>query len=202
MKKLPLLPTILVGLAIAGMIALGVWQLNRAKWKEGLLAEYAANTTLPPVAFPSVPVPDEKLLYRRASGYCLQPRNWSARAGQNRDGMNGWRHVAVCQTGGAEGPGMAVDFGWSDNSSNPTGYKGGPVTGVLDWDRDHVFILVADRAAPGLQPSMRPSPADIPNNHEGYAVQWFLFAGVAAIIYGIALRRRNKLTGTSPGQPE
>ncbi|MDB5686282.1 MAG: surfeit locus 1 family protein, partial [Rhizorhabdus sp.] len=42
----------------------------------------------------------------------------------------------------------------------------------------------------GLEPSVPPSIADIPNNHRGYAVQWFIFALTAAIIYAIALRRR------------
>ena len=50
--------------------------------------------------------------------------------------------------------------------------------------------LVADGAAPGLQPSARPSIESIPNNHRGYAVQWFLFAATAIVIYLLALRRR------------
>ncbi|HNJ47416.1 MAG TPA: SURF1 family protein, partial [Novosphingobium sp.] len=31
---------------------------------------------------------------------------------------------------------------------------------------------------------------DIPNNHLSYAVQWFLFAATALVIYGLALRKR------------
>ena len=38
-RKLPLVPTILVAGAVAVMIGLGVWQLQRAKWKEGLLRQ-------------------------------------------------------------------------------------------------------------------------------------------------------------------
>jgi cytochrome oxidase assembly protein ShyY1 len=51
-------------------------------------------------------------------------------------------------------------------------------------------MLVADQPASGLQPSAPPSIADIPNNHMAYAVQWFLFAATALVVYGIALRRR------------
>ena len=51
-------------------------------------------------------------------------------------------------------------------------------------------MIVSDTPAPGLKPTAQPNPADIPNNHFSYAVQWFLFAGVATIIYIIALRRR------------
>jgi surfeit locus 1 family protein len=32
----------------------------------------------------------------------------------------------------------------------------------------------------------------IPNNHRSYAVQWFAFALIALIIYGLAVRKRLK----------
>ena len=51
-------------------------------------------------------------------------------------------------------------------------------------------MLVAATPANGLEASAPPSLKDVPNNHLAYAVQWFLFAGIAAIIYGLALRRR------------
>lgn len=190
MKRLPVIPTVLVAAAVAVMIGLGIWQLQRAQWKETLLARYQSNNGLPPVAFPKVPTPaDRELLFRRAAGYCLKPMSWSARSGRNRAGEAGWRHIALCG-GGAEGPGMAVDLGWSNRGDTPKGYIGGPVSGVIGPDRDHILLLVADVAAPGLRPSARPSLDDIPNNHFAYAVQWFLFAGLAVVIYLLALRRR------------
>ncbi len=195
MKRLPLLATLVVAIAVAMMIGLGIWQLGRAEWKEGLIARYTANASRPPVAFPVVPMPDDRLLYRRATGFCLEVRDWSARSGHNLAGDSGWRHIALCRAGGAEGPGMAVDLGWSTDSKPPVGYRGGEVTGVIDRDRDRVYLLVADRAAPGLQPSARPSPASLPNNHRAYAVQWFLFALIAIVIYLLALRRRQNLAG-------
>jgi hypothetical protein len=190
-RRLPLIPTLLVGLAVAAMITLGFWQLRRAEWKEALLARYAAAEGLPPVAWPSTPPDDGSLLFRRSEGFCLQVAGWSARSGHNRSGQSGWRHIASCRTG-AEGPGMQVDMGWSNGSANPRGWGGGKVHGVIDGDRDHIILLVSDEAAPGLQPSARPSPADVPNNHRAYAVQWFLFAGVALVIYVLALRRRKR----------
>ena len=39
--KFPLVPTILVGAAVALMIGLGIWQLQRKAEKEALLASYA-----------------------------------------------------------------------------------------------------------------------------------------------------------------
>ena len=41
-RKLPIIPTILVALAVATMIGLGFWQLERRQEKEALLASYAA----------------------------------------------------------------------------------------------------------------------------------------------------------------
>ena len=54
------------------MIALGLWQLlDRLPKKEAFLAQLAANPARPPMAFPSLP--DETLLFRRATGVCLEP---------------------------------------------------------------------------------------------------------------------------------
>ena len=39
--------------------------------------------------------------------------------------------------------------------------------------------LVAASPGPGLMASAPPSPETIPNNHFSYAIQWFLFAGIA-----------------------
>ena len=50
--------------------------------------------------------------------------------------------------------------------------------------------LVSADGLGGLQPSAPPALASIPNSHRGYAVQWFLFAAIAALIYGLALRQR------------
>jgi cytochrome oxidase assembly protein ShyY1 len=57
-------------------------------------------------------------------------------------------------------------------------------------DRDHLMRLVAATPPPGLQPSALPSTAAISNNHRLYAVQWFLFAAIALVIYVLALRKR------------
>lgn len=189
MKRVPIVPTILVLIAAAAMVALGVWQLHRAEWKNSLLTRYAAAPAKPPVAWPATPPRDGSLLYRRSEAFCLQPAEWSARGGRNRGGVSGWRHIVTCRTG-AEGPGIAIDMGWSNDPAAPVGWRGGKVTGTIDSDRDHILLLVSDTAAPGLQPSLRPTPEDIPNNHLAYAVQWFAFAGIAVLIYVLALRRR------------
>jgi surfeit locus 1 family protein len=185
--RVPVVPTLLVVAAVAAMIALGVWQLHRMRWKEALLARYAAAAHLPPVGFPRQPN-DQTLLFRRSEAFCLQPTGWRASAGRNRAGEPGYRHVADCRTG-AEGPGVAIDMGWSRSPDAPA-WRGGKVSGTIGPDRDAQVLLVSDTAAPGLLPSAPPDIAEVPNNHLAYAVQWFVFAGVAAAIYAIVLRRQ------------
>lgn len=193
--RVPFVPTLIVGAAIAVMVALGIWQLSRADWKEGLIAQHRANAQRPPIAWPNVPPADNSLLYRRAEGFCTEVVGWRATAGRSAAGDTGWSHIASCRTGGLEGPGMQVDMGWSKSSAAPAGWTGGEVSGVIAPDAAHRIRLVSERAAPGLQPSAPPSPELTPNNHLFYAVQWFFFALSAAVIYVLALRRRR-------GKPE
>lgn len=189
LRRLPLLATLVVGAAVLTMIALGVWQMSRAKWKDGLVAQYAQASKLPPITFPTVPLNTKNLpLYRYATGNCLEVVGRRTVAGTDRGGEPGFAQVADCWTG-AEGPGMAVVIGWSKNPKAGTNWKGGPVSGIIGPDAVSRMHLVADGAAPGLEPAAPPSVTSIPNNHRSYAVQWFLFAGIALVIYLIALRR-------------
>jgi cytochrome oxidase assembly protein ShyY1 len=188
MKRLPLIPTLLVAAAIAVMIGLGVWQLQRAAEKEALLARYHDARGLPPIALPAVPDPANPPLFRRASAFCLRVVDWRAVSGRNVRGDAGWVHVASCARG-AEGPGFQAVMGWSPTPDSPR-WTGGPVEGVVGPDRDHVVKLVAAVPAPGLLPAKPPSLDDVPNNHRLYAAQWFFFAAAAAAIYWLALRRR------------
>ena len=188
--RFPLIPTLFVAAAVATMIGLGIWQLQRMGEKEALIARFRQASTLPPVAWPNVPLADDSLLYRRATGFCLEVKGWRAQAGRNAAGETGWSHIASCATGGMEGPGMQVDMGWSKSSAAPGGWSGGEVTGVIAPDSAHRIRLVSERPAPGLQSSAPPSPELMPNNHLMYAIQWFFFALAAAVIYVLALRRR------------
>jgi surfeit locus 1 family protein len=210
MKRVPVIPTLLVGLAIVAMIALGVWQLQRRAEKEALLARYARNVTLPPMAFPRIP-DDSTLLFRRASAFCLQPVSFAIEGGRNARGGTGWRQIAQCRTG-AEGPGFAVQIGFGKDPHAKPDWKGGPVRGYITYALDHepliaalvgngaprMLMLVADPPAPGLDPNPGPDLAAVPNNHLAYAVQWFVFAALAAIIYALALRRRTVAESPPP----
>ncbi|QJU60390.1 SURF1 family protein [Sphingomonas sp. AP4-R1] len=185
------------------MIGLGVWQLQRRHEKEALLALYAANIARLPVAVSALLPLDDAGLFRAVSADCGQVTGWTTAAGHAADGRTGWSHIAACRTG-AEGPGLHVDMGVSPSPEAPKGWTGGPVRGRIVWLPDgqpliaHLFtaraprtpLIVSDGAAPGLTPTAPPDPESVPNNHLAYAVQWFLFAGVALVIYAVALRRR------------
>ena len=206
MKRLPFIPTLIVALACAAMIALGLWQLDRRGEKEALIARYAINNAMSSeIAFPELgPVPDE-MLFRRSRAICLTVAGWRTTGGRAANGRTGFRHIAECRTG-AEGPGMLVDMGISVAPKADPELGGGVVGGIITLEPDQTSLfsrmfgktsppralLIADTPAPGLIASQPPSPEDVPNNHLAYAVQWFLFAGIAALIYGIALARRRK----------
>ena len=188
-RRWPLLPTLLVAAAVLTMIGLGFWQLRRAEEKEALLARYEAARGLPPIAFPTIPIGENLPLFRQASGLCLRVISRRTTAGENRKGETGYLHIAQCGSG-AEGPGMAVETGWSKDPNAGAGWSGGEVRGIIAPDRLSRLRLVSATGLGGLEASAPPSPATLPNNHLSYAIQWFLFAGIAALIYVLALRQR------------
>lgn len=191
-RRLPVIPTIVVAAAALFMVYLGIWQLHRAQWKEALLAQYAHAGDAPPITWPTAPLHKDRLpLFRHATGFCVQPVGKRAIAGENIQGEPGYAQVVLCRTG-AEGPGMAVEVGWSKNPNAPVNWRGGLVSGVIAPDSHNGMRLVAASAPPGLEASAPPSLASIPNNHRSYAVQWFAFAAIALLIYGLAVRKRLK----------
>jgi cytochrome oxidase assembly protein ShyY1 len=214
-RRVPLITTFIVALAIALMIALGIWQLGRAHEKEAALAAYRANMTLPATAYPVGQPADDHYLFRRLSANCLRVVDWQVVGGRAANGRGGWRHIASCATG-AEGPGFLVDVGVSEGPGTTVDWAGGLVRGLATQEPERTSMLerffsksspprlmiVAETPAPGLAASVPPDPASVPNNHRSYMVQWVLFAAVAAIIYGLALRKRwrDRPQGAGPAQ--
>jgi cytochrome oxidase assembly protein ShyY1 len=197
-RRLPIIPTIIVAFAVAIMIGLGVWQLQRARLHEAQLASYTTASRLPPISFPTVPVANEQsLMYRYATGNCLRVTNRRTSVGESRTGEPGFAIILDCATG-AEGPGMSVEIGWSKDPNATTPWRGGLVSGVIVPDDKTRFRLVAAGSVPGLEQSAPPTPAVkiSPARNRGYAATWFSFALIAIIIYGLAVRKR--LRGEQP----
>jgi surfeit locus 1 family protein len=184
LRRVPVLATLVVLAAVAVMVALGFWQLDRLKQKEALLARYAQSASMSSeVRFEPDSQEFESSLYRRSRIDCVVVKGMAARAGHDAKGRTGWAHVARCQrAGGGE---IDVALGWSESSVSPS-WQGGLVRGTIAPGPR----LVADPPLAGLQANARPDPNTIPNNHLAYAVQWFLFALTALVIYAIALRKR------------
>lgn len=192
MRRLPILPTLLVALAVATMIGLGVWQLRRAAWKEGVLAGLERAAAAPPLTIDDGRLPAD-LAFRRARLRLLCPeRGYDARAGRDAQGRSGWVWRAACRTGGGEN--VTAVLGWTTEASYSGRWRAPRdtlATGTLlpaDGATRARFYL--DRPPAGLAPASPPSVDSVPNNHRGYAGQWFFFAAAAAVIFMLALRRR------------
>lgn len=90
-RPLPLL-SLLAAAALALLLTLGVWQLERADWKAGLIAEYEARAGFPPVdlsaafcgdqAAPGQRIEDRAIAYSPA---------FVSVYGVNEQGRPGWR---------------------------------------------------------------------------------------------------------------
>lgn len=167
------------------MVWLGFWQLDRLHQKEALLARYqTAQTMSAEAAWPASPAEAEQALYRRATVDCRTIRSLSTFAGRNVRNESGLSAIAVCEIAG--GDTATIVLGWSRDPNVLTPWSGGLVSGVIAPGPR----LVADPPLAGLQASAKPDPSNIPNNHLAYAVQWFLFALTALVIYALALRKR------------
>ncbi len=200
----PLIPTIVVAAAVVAMVTLGIWQLQRKDEKEGQIALYSANMKKSAVSYPTMPPVPQAVMYRKSSANCLEVVDWQASAGKDEKGQTGFRYIAQCKTAGAEGPGLILLAGVADRPDLKPAWTGGIVQGIITTEpdtrsliqqaagRDVVLrpMLIATTPIVELRRPMQPKPAEIKNNHLSYAVQWFLFALVASVIYVLALRRK------------
>lgn len=187
-RSIPIAPTLIVLVAVAIMVRLGVWQLDRLHQKQAMLAQYAAaeadRSVHPWDGGQPLPAP-----YSLVAATCAQVSGVAAQAGENEAGQAGWAQVASCTLSG--GAAARVVLGWSRDPAQVR-WAGGPVTGTfVDRGKAGPLIYTAPPQA-GLQPIARPDPRDLPNNHLAYAVQWFAFAAVALVIYALALRKRSR----------
>lgn len=188
-RRLPPLPTLIVLVAVAVMLRLGFWQIARLHEKEALLTRYGASAQQrAPVAWPGDPQAARLALYRHSQLRCTRVTGITAVSGRNAAGSPGWAHIAICARAGGT---TRVVLGWS-NGPEPVHWAGGTAMGVIAPGDATGPRLVADPPLAGLAANAAPDPRDIPNNHLSYAVQWFLFAGTALVIYAIALSKHRR----------
>ncbi len=199
MRRLPIFATLLVAAAIATMIGLGIWQLQRAGFKERVIASYRAAASLPPLDLDPLLERGDSLAdiaFRTAILSCRSDGEVSdLRGGRSRNGQGGYSYLVACRPGASGAAGrLLVNAGWSPLPDGDLRIPlGGRISGTIGAvEAGRPIILTADQAVAPLVPSAPPSLDTIPNNHLGYAIQWFLFAAAALAIYVVALRRRGR----------
>ena len=202
-RRIPVLATIIVLIAVGTMIALGFWQLGRAHERDRMHREVVERLAYPVAAYPYNDPGNSDFLYRRLTARCEAVEGWQSRAGQSTAGKTGWRQIATCH-GPARGATFLVDMGIATTPTDRNSWRGGAVTGRAIRGPDHrsplerltggqakrPLMIVSETPAPGLAPSQQPDPRDDANSSWSYTVQWFLFAATALVIYVLALRKR------------
>lgn len=202
-------PLILGILGCAILVSLGIWQLQRMAWKEGMIAEIQAQIDAPAVPLPEDLDPSMKYLPVTVSG---------TTTGEEIDILShtkdqGGGYQVVSKFIADDGREIMVDRGYIPQEMRhmkrpPTRLK---IRGNLHWpderssstpdpnlDENIWFardvpamanaldadpILVVASFVEGDAQEVKPIPVaieGIPNNHLSYAVQWFMIAAVWA----------------------
>ena len=200
MRRLPILSTLIVAAAVAVLIGLGIWQLQRAEWKERLIAEIEASKNAPPVNLLDALLGEPGLHLRRTTIDCdiQEDKPLDIGPGQRADGRAGYFVYTTCTDRSGvvpfHAPELLVVAGWTANPAVEKLTFHGQLHGVLRERKAGPprYDLIPDEPIPPLEKPMQPTAASLPNNHMFYAVQWFFFAFAAALIYVLALRRRQR----------
>ncbi len=212
-----------VGTAV--LIALGVWQVQRLAWKEGVLADIEARIAAPPVPLPADPDPEADRYLPVAVTGTIGDEELHVLVSTRAEGA-GFRVIAPLAT--EDGRRALVDRGYVRNEAKeadrPTGAA--DIVGNLHWpdevdrftpepDRgENIWfardvpamaaalgtepLLVVARETSLSAPGLTPLPVDtsgIPNDHLEYAVTWFGLAVVWAAMSVFLIRRTLGRTG-------
>lgn len=186
-RSFPWLPTLIVAIALPVLAGFGVWQLQRADWKEALLADLARNAGSARINLGTGPIPEDAQ-FRLVQIELSCPGGLAdLRAGRNLAGQSGYSYLLDCAAGQTP---VTRNTGWRPRPE-PLSIPGGTASfeGRLVKGAGDGWVLVQTSTAPPLEPSAPPALDTISNSHMSYAVQWFSFAGILAVIYGLWLRR-------------
>lgn len=214
---------ILIGLAgVAVLVSLGVWQVQRLAWKEGVLAEIDARVFGTPGDLPVLIDPEaQKYLPVAMQGKIGAESLYVLVSVKDRGA--GWRVISDFTT--TQGRRVLLDRGYVPVDRKSVQGSSGQVlvTGNLHWPDDRNSstpdndpgsntwfardiaqmaealktepLLVVTRSTDPADQSVLPLPLDtaaIPNDHLQYAVTWFSLAAVWLIMTGVWIRRRLK----------
>lgn len=216
------LPLIFGLLGTAVLLSLGVWQVQRLNWKEGILAQIDARIGDAPVGLPATPTEavDEYLPVTVPGTF--QPDSLDVLISIREQGP-GFRVIQTFQT--EDERRILVDRGFLPEAQKADARPLGAVTitGNLLWPdevdgftpdpdmgRNMWFardlprmadalgaepILIVQRDPSALDGPIRPFPVDssgISNDHLQYAVTWFSLAAIWVLMTGYFLWRQRR----------
>lgn len=196
-----------LGLSGAGvLIALGLWQLDRLDWKEGIIARAEAMIAAPPVALPAAPDPVADR-YRAVSVTGSFTGEEAHVLTSTREEGPGFLVIAAYAT--SDGRRILIDRGFvpETEKTTPRPARAQAVTGNLNWPDDVTSstppydvsraiwygrdvagiaallgtepILIIARSDTGDGVAARPVTTEgFRNDHWQYAVTWFSLAAV------------------------
>jgi surfeit locus 1 family protein len=224
MSRPMILPLLFGLIGAAVLVGLGVWQLQRLDWKEKILAEIAARIAAPPVALPAAPDPAaDRYLPVSATGRFTGPAlevlvsRKQVGAGvriiaafETLDGrvlLVDRGFVAQEARGALPQPSVgplevAGNLHWPDEVDS---YTPAPDPAAGLWfardvpamaqalGTEPVLIVARSDTGDGIEP-LPVDGAGIPNDHFGYAVQWFSLAAVWLGMTGYLLWRIRRRT--------
>ncbi|ESQ76528.1 SURF1 family protein [Asticcacaulis sp. YBE204] len=209
-KNLPLGLTIAVGVALAVLIGLGTWQMQRLHWKQHLLADLERTRQMPPVAAETLLDQGGDVAWRQVTLSCaIDPHQVVYMHGIADDAV-GFHTLTLCPLGKDA---IVADLGFTRTKGQVTAPITLTLTGRLrpyeapngftppndaktgDWYSRNVadlsnlwnaklrgdyFIAASQPVAPDITPV--DAAANLPNRHLEYALTWY---GLAAALMGV-----------------
>lgn len=206
------------GLGLQALLSLGIWQMQRMTWKEGLLKTIEARIDADPVPLPTVPN-EEQDRYRAVTVAGEIEDEELHVFWVTKEAETGYRIISPLVT--EEGRRVLLDRGFIPAAAKDALRTAGAsaITGNLLWPddgdwttpapevdtnilyaRDVAYmaerlgtdpVLIVARTS-SLQADITPEPvtsAGIPNNHLQYAITWFSLAAIWAAMTAYFLRR-------------
>ncbi|MEL6236224.1 MAG: SURF1 family protein [Pseudomonadota bacterium] len=206
------------GLGAALLIGLGVWQLQRLAWKEGILADIAERMDAALPSLPDLPSEDAHEYRLVTLSGDIAPAELHVLTSARPEGA-GYRIISPFTL--ADGRRLLLDRGFVPQAEKTTRRTGGPaeITGNLLWpdettgytpepdprrniwfarevqtmaaalETEPVMLVARSKTGDGIRPL--PVSVNIPNDHLEYAITWFgLAAGWSGMTLLFLLRGR------------
>ena len=201
------------------LIRLGVWQLHRLAWKENLLAQIAIARQNPPIPLPADPRPFTKVAARgqwdtahrvlygtdvrheHLGAYLIEPL---LRPGAPPLLVD--RGFVADGVSIADPPGEVLVAGYIRAAEHGSWWSIKDDLAARHFYALNAAAIARAEALPTSEPyelvamgngAGPPEPAhdfpELPNNHLNYALTWFSFALIDAIIFGLWYRKNRRM---------